>query len=542
MPCLGVNYIVMRKIIFTFIVVLFGLQSVVAFAQSQVKAVASIQDVRVYFNGADLQHKVKVKLPKGKSQVVISNLSASLNQNSVHIGSSKPVHILSNVFTTSYDKVIKPGLTGNTLTDSIYTIGQELEHLSISTTSVANALNILDANQTIPSGNGGNFSLELGNLVDFYTKKRTELSLELNQKRQKKIELEQLLSSLQLRLEAGNELGSNYGKGQIILQVDSSIEQELVFDLRYFTNTAQWFAAYDLNIEEINTPIQVNYKAGIKQNTGLDWNNVNLSLVSGFANQDNVKPVLDTWFIDYKENIVEEAQYFVGSSNAFVKSKSVVGMPANNVLQPNVAITQKQMNIVFDIKSFSRILSDSKTHFVSLNTFELQAKYQYYSAVKVDPNAYLVAKVNDYQDYNLLSGSANVIFEGVYIGSTFLDTDNTEKDLELNLGKDSQVQVSRRLISDMASNRVLSNRKNETLAYEILVKNNKQQSIDILIQDQIPVSKNTDIEVDLFKRDQAEVDAEKGILSWNLNVKANQVFKVDFGYTLKYNKEKALNK
>ncbi|MHC5353138.1 DUF4139 domain-containing protein [Myroides sp. LJL115] len=531
----------MRKIIFTFIMVLLGLQSAVVFAQNQVKAVASIQDVRIYFNGADLQHRVKVKLPKGKSQVLISNLSSSLNQNSIHIGSSKPVHILSTVFATNYDKAIKQGLTGNTLTDSIYTIGQELEHLSISTTSVSNALNILDANQTIPSGNGTNFSVELGNLVDFYTKKRTDLSLELNQKRQKKIELEQLLSSLQLRLEAGNELGSNYGKGQIIVQVESNIEQEVVFDLRYFTNTAQWFAAYDLNIKELNTPIQVNYKAGIKQNTGLDWNNLKLSLVSGFANQDNIKPVLDTWFIDYKENIVEEKEYFVGSSNAFARAKSVVSMPANNVLQPNVAISQKQMNIVFDIKSSSRILSDSKTHFVSLDTFELQANYQYYSAVKVDPNAYLVAKVNDYQDYNLLSGSANVIFEGFYIGSTFLDTNNTEQTLELNLGKDSQVQVSRRLISDKASNRVLSNRKNETLAYEILVKNNKKQSIDILIQDQIPVSKNTDIEVDLFKRDQAEVDAQKGILSWNLNVKANQVSKVDFSYTLKYNKEKALN-
>lgn len=531
----------MRNIVFSFLLLFAGVQSGVAFAQNQVKAVASIQEVRVYFNGADLQHKVKVKLPKGKSQVVISNLASSLNQNSLHIGSDKPVRILSNVFTTSYDKTIKQGLTGNTLTDSIYTISQELEHLSILTTSVTNALNILDANQTIPSGAGQNFSIELNNLVDFYTKKRTELSVDLNQKKQKRVELEQLLSNLQQRLEAGSQLGSNYGKGQIVLQVESNLEQEVFLNLRYFTNSAQWFAAYDLNIEQINMPIEVNYKAGIKQNTGLDWNNVALSLVSGFANQDNVMPVLDTWFLDYKENTVEQQEYFVGSSNALVRSKRVTSMPANSVLQPNVEIVQKQMNIVFDIKSSARILSDSKTHFVTVDKFELQAKYQYYSAVKMDPNAYLVAKVSDYSAFNLLNGSANVIFEGVYIGSTVLDVDNTQEILELNLGKDSQVQVSRKLISDKASNRVLSNRKSENLAYEILVKNNKQQSIDILIQDQIPVSKNSDIEVDVFKRDQAELNQDKGILSWNLSVPPNNLSKVEFGYTIKYNKDKTLN-
>ena len=47
-------------------------------------------------------------------------------------------------------------------------------------------------------------------------------------------------------------------------------------------------------------------------------------------------------------------------------------------------------------------------------SLKIKAKYEYYTAPRIDNGVYLVASVDDYSQYNLLTGQANVIFEDMY--------------------------------------------------------------------------------------------------------------------------------
>ncbi|MDM1769921.1 DUF4139 domain-containing protein, partial [Acinetobacter sp. 226-4] len=160
-------------------------------------------------------------------------------------------------------------------------------------------------------------------------------------------------------------------------------------------------------------------------------------------------------------------------------------------------VNESQLNVSFDINIPYTVMSNNKSHSVSLNDFSIPAEYKYYVAPKLDLNAYLVATIKDYGNYNLLAGEANVIFDGVYVGKTMLNPANTEEEMKLNMGKDPKVAVTRILLKDKSGTKMLSSKKSQNFVYDITIRNNKAEQIDIQVEDQYPISSNKDIEVEL---------------------------------------------
>src|SRR5690606_2540551 len=203
-------------------------------------------------------------------------------------------------------------------------------------------------------------------------------------------------------------------------------------------------------------------------------------------------------------------------------------------------VNENQLNITFDIDIPYTILSNGKQHIVALKDTQLPATYSYVSIPKLDTNAYLVAKIKNYGEYNILPGEANVVFEGMYVGKTFVNANSNEDELRLSLGKDQNISVMRTLINDKSGTKTLSYRKVQDFVYEISVRNNKKETISIIIEDQIPVSSNNDIEITLTDKSSAKIDEEKGKLSWDVTLKPNETKKIRFGYQVKSAKDKKL--
>ncbi len=83
----------------------------------------------------------------------------------------------------------------------------------------------------------------------------------------------------------------------------------------------------------------------------------------------------------------------------------------------------------------------------------------------------------DWEGLQLLPGEANIIFEGTYIGKTQLNPGSTSDTLNLTLGKDRRVAITREKLKDFSSVKFLGNKKLQTFTYEITVKNNKKEAI-----------------------------------------------------------------
>lgn len=543
--------------------------SITANAQKPVFTQAQIQSARVYNNAAELKHKASVQIPSGTSEIVITNVANYLNESTVQIGVPKNVTVMSVQFTNAYveeydnnqdSPLVKP------VKEEIAKKEIELKTLQNQLTAERKGVELLDKNQSM--SNAQNFSVaELTKLLDFYKTKRTELSNSINKlENQEKLLFEEL-NILKGKLTFNETTTEKTSQGKLIVNVMSSTAGTIPLEVSYLTNQATWQPSYEMRIDKINEPIQMLYKAQVQQHTGIDWKNVKLSLTSGPANQNTFAPELQPWFLDYYYPNAYRNKEKAEASVASVTSKRIEGRPNADMIQtlqgqvpglniqtgegqPGVGqstmddytqISESQLNITFDIDIPYTILSNGKQHSVALKDTQLPATYSYVTTPKLDTNAYLIAKVKNYGDYNILPGEANVVFEGMYVGKTYVNANANEDELRLSLGKDQNISVTRTMINDKSGTKTLSSRKVQDFVYEISVRNNKKESISIIVEDQIPISSNTDIEITLADKGGATTDAEKGKLTWEINLKPNETKKIRFSYQVKSAKDKSLN-
>ena len=74
-----------------------------------------------------------------------------------------------------------------------------------------------------------------------------------------------------------------------------------------------------------------------------------------------------------------------------------------------------------------------------------------------------------------------------------------------------------------------------------IVKNNKSKAINIEILDAIPISQNTEIEVELIESLEAVYVKEYGKLSWNIKLDPGQSKRLTFTYSVKYPKNQVVS-
>lgn len=204
-------------------------------------------------------------------------------------------------------------------------------------------------------------------------------------------------------------------------------------------------------------------------------------------------------------------------------------------------INENELNVSFDIDIPYDILSNGKPHSVALKEIKLPATYKYYAAPRADKEAFLLAEINDYSKYNLLPGDANIIFEGMYVGKTTINPNQTADTLKLSMGRDKKMAIKREKVVDKSGTKFLSSYKEQMFTYDLIVRNNKKEEVQLTLKDQYPLSSDKDITIELLEDGKAKVNAETGILTWELKLAPNETRKIRMSYKVKYPKDKMID-
>ena len=222
----------------------------------------------------------------------------------------------------------------------------------------------------------------------------------------------------------------------------------------------------------------------------------------------------------------------ISNSQKYRKEESIQTVSVATQYQPTAVIYRTDDKYSLE--------SDGKTTTIGIKQFEVPAIYDYYSAPKIDPTAYLTARVINWQDFNLQSGEASLYFEGTYLGKTYIDLASTADTLSLSLGKDNGVRVSRKLLKEYSSKKFIGSNRTDERQYEISVRNAKPVPVNITLVDQVPVSVTREISVEDVKAAEAQIDKESGIATWAVSLLPGQEKKLEIGYSVKYAKDRKL--
>ncbi len=201
---------------------------------------------------------------------------------------------------------------------------------------------------------------------------------------------------------------------------------------------------------------------------------------------------------------------------------------------------ENQTNIEFNITNPYSVPNDGKQYAVEINQLDLNASYEYAVAPKLSTDVFLTAKLTDWNKYNFLSGEASLFFEGTFIGKSLLNTDAAADTLSLSLGTDKNIVVTRTSLKDLTERQSLGSNKKETRDWQIEVKNRKNQPVNLLIEDQVPVSQNSSIEVESQELSGGLLDKATGKIVWSLPLKALEDKKLELKYQVKYPKNQSV--
>ena len=197
---------------------------------------------------------------------------------------------------------------------------------------------------------------------------------------------------------------------------------------------------------------------------------------------------------------------------------------------------ENQTSVEFKIDMPYTVKSDSKNYVVNMTSYEVPASYEYYCVPKVDTDAFLLAYVTNWEQYKLIEGEANIFFEDTYIGKSILDVRFVKDTLSLSLGRDKGVVVQREKIKDLTTEKFIGAKKEETRAWRLSVRNNKNQDIKMVLLDQVPVPTLNEIELDIKESSRGKRNKETGEIRWELELASKTHQDLELRYAIKYPK------
>ncbi|MEN9335931.1 MAG: hypothetical protein RLZZ500_918, partial [Bacteroidota bacterium] len=452
-------------------------------AQKPLFTTAKTQGATVYFSGAELQHSAQVNLPVGNSEIVIKNVADYINESTLQIKAPKSVTVMSVQFTKNYIsefEIDESNPAIKKVRDSIEIVKKEIKKVQIQIYSYQQTIGLLDTNQQVGGANSGLNTAELMKMVEYYKAKRIELDNQIEAFKEKETKWNKTLANLNARLQLNTAKEEKMSKGKLVLQVLNEVAGTVNLNFSYITNSAGWKPLYDLRANSIKDPIQLLYKAQVWQTTGIDWKKIKMSLSSGNPNQSNEAPLQEAWFLRYQDNRIQEVvvQGYRAMSNSYTKNDAAkkeykysdttyADGDYDRGIDDYTQISESQLNVNFDIDIPYDVLSNGKMHSVSLKEIQIPATYKFYSAPRLEKEAYLLAKIDNYGQYNLLPGEANIVFEEMNVGKTFINPEQTGDTLSLSMGRDKKISIKREKVVDKSGTKFLSSYKEQTFTYDI---------------------------------------------------------------------------
>lgn len=262
------------------------------------KPKTTLTEVTVYLEGAQLTRTASITLEKGTTAFTFDKLSPYIQESSIQISGLKDATVLSINYGVNY-------LSNAENSEEVETLKTNIETLKDSITFEENLISGFVEEMTLIQNNRklGNenevVSLEkLKQLTDYYRKRITAIKTDIFKSNKKIADYNKTINDLTKQLQAFNA-EEDIKTGEITVKLNTDVTTNLDLIIKYNVTQAGWFPIYDLKAEKINAPLELAYKAHVYQNTGNNWDNVQLTLSTSDPNTNNLKPDVNPKYLNF---------------------------------------------------------------------------------------------------------------------------------------------------------------------------------------------------------------------------------------------------
>lgn len=521
--------------------------------QAQKQISAKLTEATVYLRGAALTHTASATLKSGSQEVIIDGLSPNIEINSLKV-KANGVLISATEFAQDYLTPREQAAHIKKLQDSLDLYQEQLKEVQNELTVHKQLLKLVtDGTQNNMSQKDGTVAIaDINANMELYRTKAAELQKSIDKDNKRIEDLKETVNRLRSQIEQ-DETENSQLNGMLRLSVSVPENVNTTFTVTYFTNQAGWVPCYDINIPSMDKSITLQSKAKVKQVTGLDWNNVKLTLSNATPNRSTTAPVFKTWFLSFQRpQTIIDGMRVRSNSVAYATQEEKVAATSNSLsykweapitMDNFVEVEEQDIHVTYSIAVPYDIPGNGKEKLIDLKSYDIKADFKYYSIPKLSDETYLIATLSDYEKYNLLPGEATVTFNNTFVGRTRLRPNDTESQLSLTLTTDPRVTVKREKQRDFCSTKHIGNSTTVTQSYLITVKNNQTKAAKLTLKEQYPISNDKDIEVKLVevKPEATYNKNDIGVVTWELELKAGETRTFVVTYSVKHPSDRTVS-
>jgi len=510
-----------------------------SFLKSQeIKKEIEVKQATVFLQGAKVFGSTNVNLQKGRNVVKIINLPNDLDENTYKINLEKNTTLLSITPQSNYLKNDELSEGEKKLDDEKKKFQRQVNLLNIQIKNLNGEQNIINDNLKVSTNDKSTPQEQLIKLTEFYRKRMLEIDNQVFLLNEQKTLLDESIAKINKQF-SEEQTHKNQNKKELLLEILAENEMNLNLGISYIVSNAGWVPSYDLRALSTKKPLEIVYKGKIYQKTGQDWNNIKLFVSTYRPSYNQDRPILSPLYVaEYTAHNYDDAKVGYAKAKADLSNSYQMREEVAATSQiPVATVSDNQMNVLYELKFNQTIVSQEKEQYVILDKKQVDATYKYHTVPKLNNQVFLMAFVKNWQNLNLISGEANIYFEDNYIGKTNITSNYVKDEFPISLGVDERIVVKRTKIEDKTSQKTLNSNKWETESYEITVRNNTKENIELEILDQLPISENSKITVKSLEIGNGIYDEKTGSLLWNRKISSGGFEKIQLSYEVKYPKE-----
>lgn len=390
-------------------------------------------------------------------------------------------------------------------------------------------------------------------LVASYQMQTRDIGMKLLEARQKKAVDRRALEALQREL---REIQAAAGRDRVtaVVLVSAASAARGKIRLRYGVSGATWQPIYDGRGLMDEGAVQLTYSAEVRQATGEEWENVELTLSTAQPALGASIPDLDPWYLRplppepmpgvgvlHRSGAAPAPRTAYSTANvAQAEMEEIAGGAYEEASRAQVmtATVSAGINASFTLPARTTITGDNQPRKVQILSQKFAARFVYRVIPEHGERAYVVAKFANTTDALFLPGSVTAFQGNDYVGMGRVAMVSPGDTFELQLGIDPSVKVERRLIENVTDPQIAGfgpKKSRVTRRYRVLVQNARRIPVTLNLYDRVPVSQNDEIKVERTRPTMEPAETrDDGIQRWEMTIPAGERRTVEFGWKVEF--------
>jgi uncharacterized protein (TIGR02231 family) len=352
-------------------------------------------------------------------------------------------------------------------------------------------------------------------------------------------------------------------KLEVRMDIAAPAASKATLRVTYNVRNARWLPLYDARLDtggkDRKPQLELVRRAEVTQSTGEDWSNVTLGVSTVRLSRGGSAPELGSLVAQYPQVPKPQTDMMMQSRLRSAQAPAPASVPAQvgkvqefhfgggtsfGELEATAEIGDFQAT--FKIPGRVSLGAAEGAKSLRIASMSVPADLAVRAAPVQDPTVFLEASFKQTDDTTLLPGKVAIYRDGIFVGRGKLSASAKDDIVRLGFGADDKVKIERAVLkrNEGSAGILVTTAKTDERAFKTTVRNGHDFPIHVAIEDQLPVSENDEIVVEMLPATTPptakDIRDKRGVLEWSFDAKPGEIRDINFAWRVRWPKDKTM--